>query len=352
MPSDTVRRSSPLLLATAAIWLLSFAIWMTEGAMLRPPIPSLDAALRSFLCQAAGAAMCGAMFLVLRALERGALAVRLGVALALCLAATGAFMTLLFAAYYVVAPLGPAGPRWLLRHGDTAIAILWTFLAWCGIYFSLQFGRELRRNEARLRGAETLALDAQNRMLRYQLDPHFLFNIHSALATLIHDRRNDEAEGMVLGLSAYLRRALDKDPGGKTALSEEFSAVREYMDIEAIRFGERLTFVESVEPGVSEALAPSFILQPLVENAIKHGLSCSTGPTTVRVGAAREGPALRLWVEDDGRGGAGVAGGLGVGLQNVQRRLEALYGRSGRLQAEPLAPHGFRATLTLPLEFA
>jgi two-component system LytT family sensor kinase len=353
-PCAQTRSRTTLLLATGAIWTLSFWVW-TVAAMAKHFPHQVEIALRGLTADVLGGLLCGVIFLVLRALEPRPLGVRFPVALVLAVAGTGLYLAYLHAIYFVVLPMAPPPRHWLLNHLDTAIAILWTFLAWVGVYFSLGFGTALRE-------AEAMAVDSQNRMLRYQLDPHFLFNIHSALATLIHDHRNAEAERMVMSLSSFLRRSLERDPGDRVPLTEELLAMREYMGVEAVRFGDRLRFVETVDASVHDALAPSFILQPLLENAIKHGLGkhglgANASPITVELGAAREGRDLKLWVQDDGAGGASAGGGdgraaLGVGLDNVRNRLRSFYGAGASLSIEQCSPRGFRATVTLPLGFA
>jgi signal transduction histidine kinase len=336
---------SPLLLATAGIWLLCWVVWTVDNVVENAP-HQLDDGVRGFLCDVAGALLCGAIYRLLQRLERRSLALRLGAMVALAIVATLVFMVILYAAYHVVLPVGPASPNWLRAHIDVGVAILWTILACCGIYFTLGLGTALRNTQA-------VALDTQNRMLRYQLDPHFLFNIHSALATLIHDGRNAEAEKVVDQLSNFLRRTLEKDPCVLAPLEEELSAMREYMGVEAARFGDRLRFVEAIDPAVQGALAPSFILQPLLENAIKHGLGQSAQPITIELGAVREADGLKLWVQDDGTGKlARGTVNLGVGLENVRSRLEGLYGARADVVTEKRTPCGFKVTLTLPLAYA
>ncbi|HWE46545.1 MAG TPA: histidine kinase [Caulobacteraceae bacterium] len=336
---------SPLFLSTAGIWLLCWLVWTVDAAVEAAP-DQIDGAVRGFFCDVAGALLCGVIYRLLQRFERQSLAVRLGAMVALAVAATLVFMGVLFIAYHVIAPVGPASPTWLRDHIDTGVAILWTILACCGIYFTLGLGTALRNTQA-------VAVDVQNRMLRYQLDPHFLFNIHSALATLIHDGRNAEAEKVVDQLSNFLRRTLEKDPCAQVPLEEELSAMREYMGVEAARFGDRLRFVEQIDPSVQSALAPNFILQPLLENAIKHGLGQSARPITIELGAAREADGLKLWVQDDGAGKlARGAVNLGVGLENVRSRLEGLYGAHADVVTETRTPRGFKVTLTLPLAYA
>jgi two-component system, LytTR family, sensor kinase len=336
---------TPLLVATIGIWLLSYLGWTLEGAVLGLP-QQANVAARGFVCDSVGALLCGLMYLLLRRLEAKPLALRLAAALALVSVATTAFMAMLFVAYHVIAPVAPATPRWLPEHLDTAVAIMWIFLCWCGVYFSLGLGAAARQAQAK-------ALDAENRMLRYQLDPHFLFNIHSALATLIHDHRNSEAERTVLLLSNFLRSCLGKDPGGLVDLAEEVRVMREYVEIQATRFEHRLNFRESIDPSLEAALTPSFILQPLLENAIKHGLGDGASKMTVELGAAREGRQMALWVEDNGsEQRARPSKSTGLGLENVRLRLQALYGQGASMTAENLAPSGYRVTLKLPLVFA
>jgi signal transduction histidine kinase len=343
--SSNLSIRTPLLIATVAIWLLSYFGWTLEGAVLGLPHQT-NVAARGVVCDTAGALLCGLMYLLLRRLEGKPLTLRLAAALGLASTATTAFMILLYAAYHVFLPISPARPAWLSDHLDTMVAIMWTFLCWCGVYFSLGLGAAARQAEAK-------ALDAENRMLRYQLDPHFLFNIHSALATLIHDGRNSEAERTVLLLSNFLRSCLGKDPGALVDLAEEVRVMRDYIEIEGTRFGHRLNFLESIDPSLQAALAPSFILQPLLENAIKHGLGDSASKMTVELGAARDGRQMALWVQDNGSEQRTRPNkSTGVGLENVRLRLQALYGQGASMTTENLAPLGFRVTLKLPLVFA
>jgi two-component sensor histidine kinase len=337
---------SPLFLATVGIWTVCSSIW---GVVIWTVFhhDRIEITVRGEISDLSGFLLCGAAYLVLKRIEHRPPVVRLLTALGLTVAATAIYLVVFYASYYVVLPMAEPEHPWLLNNLDLAVAMMWTFLAWCGVYFALDFSQRLRTTEA-------MALDAENRMLRYQLDPHFLFNIHSALSTLIHDRRNDEAERVVLSLSAFLRRSLIKSPTDQAPLMEELRAMREYMDVEAARFGERLRFVEHVEPDVSAARTPNFILQPLLENAIKHGLGESAQPITVELGARRQGETLVLWVQDDGdgvrtRSKLAAHNSLGVGLENVRRRLQSLYGAAASVVTEPRAPHGFKVTLTLPL---
>jgi hypothetical protein len=333
----------PLFLTTVLVWVLSAAFWTIAGIPRQFDRP-LEVALRGSTADALGAACCGLMYLVLRRIETRPLAVRFTTALALSFIGVAVYMTYAYWVYYVLAPMGAGGGmvRWEIKHLDAAVAVLWTFLAWCGVYFSLQLGAELRVTEAK-------AADAQNRMLRYQLDPQFLFNIHNALSTLIHKNRNADAEHLVLTLSRFLRRSLEKDPRVRVPLAEELSAMRDYMGVERARIGERLRFVEAVQPQVQDAMAPSFILQPLLEHAIRQGLAQADRPITIELGALQEGEHLKLWVWDDTPAAANAP--ADPGLEFVRSRLETLYGPGAGVTTEATAPNGSRTILTLPLGY-
>jgi LytS/YehU family sensor histidine kinase len=196
-------------------------------------------------------------------------------------------------------------------------------------------------------------MDAQNRMLRYQINPHFLFNTLNALSALILARENERAERMVLSLSSFLRHTLEGELPDKSPLSDEIDAQRQYLSIEQARFEDRLTFVEDIPDELQDALTPSLILQPLVENAVKYGVARCSEPVTIEIRAEAEGNRLRLTVCDDGGGGRGPAPPhLGVGLANVRRRLELIYGKAASLTCGPRAARGFLAAVEIPLERA
>jgi hypothetical protein len=199
--------------------------------------------------------------------------------------------------------------------------------------------------------ALSAAQHAQLAALRYQLNPHFLFNTLNAISAMIVTRRNDEAELMTDKLSSFLRASLASDPTELVPLDQELTLMEDYLEIESIRFGDRLHVEIDCAREACGVPIPSFLLQPLVENAIKYGVAPSLEPVNIRVTGRREGSDLVVTVEDDGRG-AGQAvktGGAGVGLDNIRKRLKALYGDNGVLSAEPRNP-GFAATIRLPTE--
>jgi hypothetical protein len=216
--------------------------------------------------------------------------------------------------------------------------------------FQLISSRRHEVQQAReLAQAQATAQHAQLAALRYQLNPHFLFNTLNAISAMIVTRRNDEAELMTDKLSSFLRSSLASDPTDLVPLDQELTLIEDYLEIESIRFGERLHVEIDCASDACGVPIPSFLLQPLVENAIKYGVAPSREPVNIRVIGRRVGDDLVVTVEDDGRGaGAAVkTGGAGVGLDNIRQRLAALYGDAASLTADARTP-GFMATIRLP----
>ena len=175
-------------------------------------------------------------------------------------------------------------------------------LCWTGIYFGIKYYESLQQQrEATLRAA-TLAQEAQLKMLRYQLNPHFLFNTLNAISTLILDNENRTANQTVMRLSEFLRYTLDQDPMKKVTLRQEVEAMNLYLTTERLRFGERLRLEFAIEERALEALVPSLLLQPLIENAVKYAVSPSEQGGTIRVEGRARGAMLELAVADDGPG--------------------------------------------------
>jgi two-component system LytT family sensor kinase len=238
-----------------------------------------------------------------------------------------------------------------------SITSTYLFVSWAGIYFGIKYYESLQQQrEATLRAA-TLAQEAQLKMLRYQLNPHFLFNTLNAISTLILDSHNRVANQMVMRLSEFLRYTLDQDPMKKVTLRQEIEAMNLYLTTEKLRFGDRLKLEYAVEEGAMEALVPSLLLQPLIENAVKFAVSPSEIGGTIRVEGRARGSMLELAVADDGPGlspsaaNAVPAAGRGVGLRNTRERLAVLYEEKHRFATIDNKP-GLRIELGLPLEMA
>jgi hypothetical protein len=211
----------------------------------------------------------------------------------------------------------------------------------------------LRAREAEAERLSRALAESQLASLRLQLQPHFLFNALNAVAALIpRDPRG--ADRMLTRLAQLLRAVLEHPPGHEHPLSAELALLEQYLDVMRVRFGPRLTVEREVDPALGEARVPWLLLQPLVENALEHGVSRAEGPARLRLTAARDGDALRLAVDDSGPGLAAAPGGEGpgIGLENTRRRLESLYGARGRLRLGPSPLGGVRVEVHLPLSAA
>jgi len=236
----------------------------------------------------------------------------------------------------------------------------WMFALLGALYLMMIAVRVTRERERQLVDARAQALAAEAQAsaarlaaLRYQLNPHFLFNTLNAVSSAVITGRNDEAESMLARLAEFLRLTLAADPEAMIPLDDELATLQAYLEIESVRFRDRLGLEFSCPNELRAALVPSFILQPLIENAVKHGVAPTSRPVTIRLEASRDGDDLVVIVEDDGEAPAHQAGGqktegMGVGLTNVRQRLEVLYGPRGVLQAAP-RERGFLVLVRIPL---
>jgi len=231
----------------------------------------------------------------------------------------------------------------------TAGAFIWVYVAWCSLYVGASMAGELRERERRLAVAESAAHQAQLNSLRLQLNPHFLFNTLNTLSGLVALGRKQEAEEVLLSLSQFLRYSLKEEAGELVRLSKELEVESMYLDIEKVRFGDRLRVDYAIDKGCERALVPSFLLQPLVENAIKHAVAPSENHVTITIGAQEAEGSLILKVENSTSDQPSEReAGLGIGLGNVRERLCALYGRRSSFEATRTADGGWLNVIRLP----
>ena len=225
-------------------------------------------------------------------------------------------------------------------------------LACFGLYFTILYSTELRDRESRLFEAKAQAQEAQLRALRYQVNPHLLFNALNALSALVVTGQSKPASEFIDKLARFYRAALAPDSALKVTLAQEIELQSHYLDIERTRFPGRVRMDSDVEAGLEQALVPHLLLQPLVENAVRHGVAATFEPVEIRVRARREAGALLLSVANNGpHAKNGVEPGRGgIGLSNVRERLRACYGEAGLLAASESEEGGFRVEMRLPLE--
>jgi signal transduction histidine kinase len=236
-------------------------------------------------------------------------------------------------------------------------------LPFCGLFYGLIIGvgsaldyyRQFRERELRASQLETQLAQAQLQMLKMQLQPHFLFNTLNGITGLVRDNDNESAVQMLVGLSELLRQTLENSGKQEVPLGEELEWLELYLKLQQMRFSDRLRVHIEAEPETLDALAPNLITQPLVENAIRHGLASRAAPGEVSLTARRAGKRLELRVCDDGVGlppGWEMEGGKGVGLSNTVARLRQLFGSDFVFEIRNRDSGGVEAFLSIPLKIA
>ena len=269
------------------------------------------------------------------------------------------------AVWHTGAASGPPQPTILRFYQLSFFGTLYSSLLMSALVFvgahALLFYRGYQSGEARAAELRAQLAGAQLRALKMQLQPHFLFNaLHSISSLVLADP--PAANRMIARLGDFLRLTLEHSDEQTVALREEIEFLRCYLEIEQVRFPDRLSVEYEIDPAALAARVPHLILQPIVENAIRHAVAPRSAPSRVRVEAARENGSLRLRVSDDGPGitpdaapvagpaGAAPDGRRGVGLANVRSRLEQIYGRASGFEAANGPGGGLSVTLLLPFE--
>jgi hypothetical protein len=240
---------------------------------------------------------------------------------------------------------------------DIAVTWLFFYIGWSAFYLANQAQAEALGAQRRLADAESAAQAAQVRALRYQVNPHFLFNTLNSLSSLVMTGRTDRAETMLLALSTFFRTSLSFDPGADVTLAEEIDLQRLYLDIEMARFPDRLTVEIDIPKDLEQARLPALLLQPIVENAIKYGVSKSRKAVLVRI-AARRLADNRMTVEISNKlkhGGkdelpAATHEGTGLGLANVSQRLNARWGSRTNCRYGPMTGGGYKVVIIMPVD--
>jgi signal transduction histidine kinase len=237
--------------------------------------------------------------------------------------------------------------------------------AWTALYYAVNFFLQVEEQNDQLLRLENQATSAQLAMLRYQLNPHFLFNTLNSISTLVLLKQTEPANAMLTRLSSFLRYTLINEPGGRVTVSQEVDTLKLYLDIELMRFEERLRTTFNIDPATETALLPSLLLQPLVENAIKYAVGPQESGAEITITTQLIGQNVRITVSDTGPGlqsastsnrvsGVSFDGGepvsTGVGLANIRDRLAQAYGDQHRFETAEPPEGGFAVIIEIPVE--
>ena len=233
---------------------------------------------------------------------------------------------------------------------DEAFTRYFILAGWGALYLALSHSQDVQRMTAHSRQLERVNRESELRALRYQLNPHFVFNALNSVSSLIIDRRNEQAEKLVDDLADYMRAVLTGGAEDMITVEQEIEQQVRYLEIERMRFPERLLYSVDIDPAANDWRIPALIIQPLIENAIKFGVSGTDNPMNVIISAQIQGDRLRISVANDGRIKMPDEGngGTGTGLSNIQNRLRALYGQNASLLLANSKDGMAIATIVLP----
>lgn len=239
-----------------------------------------------------------------------------------------------------------------LRFLGAILLTVSLLVAWSALYYSINFFLLLEEQSDRLLRLESQASNAQLAMLRYQLNPHFLFNTLNSISTLVLLKQTDRANAMLSRLSSFLRYTLVNESTGMVTLSQEIETLKLYLEIEKMRFEERLRPHFHIDPNVMRAHLPSLLLQPLMENAIKYAVTPQEEGADISIEARLQADRVVINVSDTGPGSATTSRSLstGVGLANIRDRLAQAYGDNHRFETQSDMNGGFRVFIDIPYQ--
>jgi two-component system, LytTR family, sensor kinase len=351
-------------LTIVAFWVFYALISSLRSAVMDFPAQG-ELAYRRLIVTVIGIFLTWLLYLCLRFFDRKPLGIRIGAAFIAAIPVALTFAWFNFYVFYKFDPINLFEDPNLGRKvenlrqelgltdwqevAEIAISRYFFIIAWASLHLALGYAREVREAERMASRYAQAAQDSELRSLRYQVNPHFLFNTLNSLSSLVISGQNGQAEAMIQNLSTFYRTSLSNDPLEDVTLAEEVELQKQYLEIEAVRYPERLRTVIDIDPPLMHLHVPALILQPLVENAIKYGVSRTSRPVTISIVARQEGDKVRICVEDDGDIIlADLSHGNGIGLANVRDRLEARFGNRAALAVQEKAKGGFTATITLP----
>jgi two-component system, LytTR family, sensor kinase len=342
-----------------AFWAFYLALTTTRALVIDAP-GQVEMLRRRLFVLAVAIILSYLVYLVLQRVRDAPIRTKIIVAALACLPASMALAAANHYFFYVHNPLDAVwvvmrdedmADKSLLRViGESTHSWFFFFAAWAALYVAMSYARQAREADARAAILSREAQESQLRALRYQINPHFLFNTLNSLSSLVLAQRNDTAERMLMNLSAFFRATLSADPTADVPLSEEIALQRLYLEIEQIRFPERLRVAVDVPEPLLAQRVPVLILQPIVENAVKYGVARSRRPVTIAISAYQEAGRIHIKVKDDGDHAPEAGeGGTGVGLANVCDRLVARYGKSAGCWHGPDPGGGYTVHLFMPV---
>lgn len=328
----------------AALFIVASIVWWIAG------VDPFDTALTKAIGICGDAVLAGLITLVLWKLRNFRLGWKAFAAIVLSLAAApiSALIDWGMHVYCVYPTPVPIDPQYFAQ---VVVFTTSELFGWCCLYIALQYNAETRESNHRLAEARHLAISAQLRALQYQVNPHFLFNTLNSIAGLVEEGALTPASEMVLRLSGFLRRTLTLDPGVDMRLENEIALQLEYLHIEEVRFSDRMTVRSLIDPATLNALVPALILQPLIENAIKHGVAPTPGKADLEIGTkANPDGSLLIWVENPvATIDSGGAEGIGIGLRNVSDRLQTRHPGSAFTKIIRVGASRLRVEIHMPL---
>ena len=363
-PDDGDRGVSP---AIALYSILGFWLFYTVLVSLRAAVVGFDSqmemAARRMVVAVIGIIITWILYLVLRRFDQRPLALRvvaafsLAAPFALAMAATNYYM------FYVYDPTMFADSEMQKKASESyvvvgiveeAISRFFFLSAWAALYLALSYASEARRVERRAARLEQAAQQAELRSLRYQVNPHFLFNTLNSISTLVLLKQTERANAMLSRLSAFLRYTLANEPTAHVTVAQEVETLKLYLEIEKMRFEDRLRPSFEIDPRAERARLPSLLLQPLVENAIKYAVTPQEEGAEIRVDVRLVGQRVRIAVSDTGPGlhetrhSSSVS--TGVGLSNIRERLAQAYGPDHRFESRSAPAGGYSVEIEIPFQ--
>lgn len=347
--SLTQSKGGSAILLAALFWLLTFGILSVRGALVEE-LPFYVLAPRRVLVSVIGAALCYAASRSFDAIRFRSFAHRLAVGFSAALLMSVLLTAFHMAVYRVIFPV-PAQPLSLNHALEWVITWLGYMMAWTGVQLAFLYHWEVNTEQQKYARLREMAQEAKIAALRYQINPHFLFNSLNSISALVANEDKDRAEQMIISLAEFFRATLLSSTSSLVCLGDEIDLQLLYLHVEEIRFGARMQIELKVDASALSAMVPPLILQPLVENAVRHGVECCEGVTVIELGAVRFAGSIQVYVQNRGcRTTARRERGDGIGLKNVHDRLMTQFGHAARLVTAADNAGTYRATITLPVQ--